>query len=390
MNLYFLSFSRYKANHLISLNVCSMLFPLITFVLICPYLTMEVIRKTPTTKDLIMLFILCRHGDRSPVHTFPVDPYRNVWKMGYGQLTAYGAEQHHELGRLIRKMYSGFLPEIYHKDEVLFRSSGTERTLMSANNFIRGFYQLEKKSTNQLPPVFSRLTHEDHLLKMSSKCPKFKKLFHHLMNSSAVSRKASTFKDFFSYLEQVSGYAFPKEKDSPENFYPAWHICDPITIWVNHAFSSLPQWVTDDVYKKCTSLLDYKHFIRFSRPQLTRLRGGPLAGHLVDLFRERINKEAKQNDNNNAHENPSEKRSRRFVAYFAHDSTLAALLSHLGVYNGLKPPLASCLIVELHRPSLSFKDFHVVFHYLNETKLPFNTEKLINLWPPHCGNSQYN
>ncbi|CAH8288218.1 unnamed protein product, partial [Heterobilharzia americana] len=289
--------------------------------------------------------------------------------MGYGQLTAYGAEQHHELGRLIRKMYSGFLPEIYHKDEVLFRSSGTERTLMSANNFIRGFYQLEKKSTNQLPPVFSRLTHEDHLLKMSSK----------------FSRKASTFKDFFSYLEQVSGYAFPKEKDSPENFYPAWHICDPITIWVNHAFSSLPQWVTDDVYKKCTSLLDYKHFIRFSRPQLTRLRGGPLAGHLVDLFRERINKEAKQNDNNNAHENPSEKRSRRFVAYFAHDSTLAALLSHLGVYNGLKPPLASCLIVELHRPSLSFKDFHVVFHYLNETKLPFNTEKLINLWPPHCG-----
>ncbi|CAH8556175.1 unnamed protein product [Schistosoma bovis] len=364
------------------LNVNSALVSLaILTALINPCSVADVRKNIPTTNDLLMVFILCRHGDRSPVHTFPTDPYRKLWKMGYGQLTAYGAEQHQELGRIIRKMYSGFVPEVYHKDETLFRSSGTERTLMSANNFIRGFYHLEKKSTNNVPPVFSRLAQEDHLLKMSSKCPKFKRLFHHLMNSSVVSQKANTLRNFFELLEHTTGYTFPIDRSSSDNFYTAWRICDPVTIWVDHSLPSLPRWVTSDVYKQCSNLLDYKHFIRFSKPQLTRLRGGPLAGHIMDLFRERINQELKNSD----HDMDSpEQLHRRFVAYFAHDSTLAALMSHLGVYNGIKPPLASCLIVELHRSLSSSNNFYLRFYYLNETKLPLKTDKIVNLWPTKC------
>nr|CAH8846981.1 unnamed protein product [Trichobilharzia regenti] len=323
-----------------SRNIHSRLFSFIVYLLIYSTLAVKV-NTEEETKDLIMVFILCRHGDRSPVHTFPTDPFRKLWKMGYGQLTAYGAKQHHELGQMIRKRYSTLIPEVYHKDEVLFRSSGTERTLMSANNFIRGLYQLEKESTNHLPPVFSRLVNEDHLLKMSSKCPKFKRLFNNLMNSSAVFQKAYSLQDFFSYLERMTGYTFPKDRSSPENFYPAWRLCDPITIWVEQGLPSIPKWVTNDVYQKCASLLDFKHYIRFSEPHLTRLRGGPLAGHLVDLFRERINRELKtKHQNNHPDENhhSSEGLHRRFVAYFAHDSTLAALMSHLGVYNGLEVP----------------------------------------------------
>nr|CAX73009.1 acid phosphatase, prostate [Schistosoma japonicum] len=351
-------------------------------VLIHLCLEVEAHKNMPTMDNLLMVFILCRHGDRSPVHTFPTDPYRKLWKMGYGQLTAYGAEQHHELGRLIRKRYSGFIPEVYHKDEVLFRSSGTERTLMSANNFIRGFYDLEIKGANNFPPVFSRQTQEDHLLKMSSKCPKFKKIFHHVMNSSMVSQKAKALRNFFVLLEHMTGYTFPKDKSSPDNFYPAWCICDPITIWVDHSLPSLPHWITSDVYKQCADILDYKHYIRFSEPRLTRLRGGPLAAHMLDLFREGINNEVK----NIGHDKRSSQQlHRRFVAYFAHDSTLAAIMSHLEIYNGRKPPLASCLVVELHRSLPSSNDHRLLFYYLNETKLPLRADKLVNLWPTKCG-----
>ncbi|CAH8503253.1 unnamed protein product [Schistosoma turkestanicum] len=387
-------FSLSSTRLLYSVNVNSVSLGLVILSVLINHFSMVVARENkPTTSDLLMVFILCRHGDRSPVHTFPTDPYRKLWKMGYGQLTPYGAEQHHELGRLIRKMYSGFIPEVYHKDETLFRSSGTERTLMSANSFIRGFYRLEKKSTNNVPPVFSRLTHEDHLLKMSSKCPKFSRLFHSLMNSSLVSQKAKIFSDFFVLLEHVTGYTFPNDRSSSDNFYSAWRICDPVTIWVDHSLPSLPRWVTSDVYKQCSDLLDYKHFIRFSEPHLTRLRGGPLAGHMMDLFRERIDQELKTNNHD---KDASFQIHRRFIAYFAHDSTLAALMSHLGVYNGLKPPLASCLIVELHRsPSSSSSspsssnNFYLQFYYHNETKLPLNTNKIINLWPTKCGPHNY-
>lgn len=98
------------------LNVNSALVSLAILTALINHRSVADVRKNiPTTNDLLMVFILCRHGDRSPVHTFPTDPYRKLWKMGYGQLTAYGAEQHQELGRIIRKMYSGFVPEVYHK-----------------------------------------------------------------------------------------------------------------------------------------------------------------------------------------------------------------------------------------------------------------------------------
>ena len=33
------------------------------------------------------LLQLYRHGDRSPVNTFPIDEHKNYWKQGFGQLT---------------------------------------------------------------------------------------------------------------------------------------------------------------------------------------------------------------------------------------------------------------------------------------------------------------
>ena len=111
-----LVFSSVGSHILNAVNVNSALVSLaILTALINPCSVADVRKNIPSTNDLLMVFILCRHGDRSPVHTFPTDPYRRLWKMGYGQLTAYGAEQHHELGRVIRKMYSGFVPEVYHK-----------------------------------------------------------------------------------------------------------------------------------------------------------------------------------------------------------------------------------------------------------------------------------
>ncbi|CAH8546897.1 unnamed protein product [Schistosoma rodhaini] len=279
-----LGFSSVGSHILNAVNVNSVSVSLaILTTLINPCSVVDVRKNIPSTNDLLMVFILCRHGDRSPVHTFPTDPYRKLWKMGYGQLTAYGAEQHHELGRVIRKMYSDFVPEVYHKDETLFRSSGTERTLMSANNFIRGFYHLEKKSTNNVPPVFSRLAQEDHLLKMSSKCPKFERLFHQLMNSSVVSQKANILRNFFDLLEHTTGKLIKSQ-----------------------SYDSL----------QCL---------------------------LVRVIQ---------------------------------------LILCFQVYR-IKPPLASCLIVELHR-SLSSNNFYLRFYYLNETKLPLKTDKIVNLWPTKC------
>ncbi|KER33559.1 hypothetical protein T265_00662 [Opisthorchis viverrini] len=146
-------------------------------------------------------------------------------------------------------------------------------------------------------------------------------------------------------------------------------------------------------------MLDFKHYIRFSTPALTRLRGGPLVAHMLRLFRTRANLELSRSSS--AEQKKLAKplplvaptsglevvgSGQRLIAYFAHDSTLAAVLSHLGIFNRLKPPVASSLIVELHQNPTAADDFLVRFRYRNHTRP--NDTFVYSLWPPACGPSQ--
>lgn len=52
--------------------------------------------------------IIYRHGDRTPVDTYPTDPWRNesLWPVKFGELTNVGKMQHYALGQWFRKRYS--------------------------------------------------------------------------------------------------------------------------------------------------------------------------------------------------------------------------------------------------------------------------------------------
>ncbi|KAM5248161.1 lysosomal acid phosphatase isoform 3-T3 [Ctenodactylus gundi] len=92
-------------------------------------------------RSLRFVTLLYRHGDRSPVKTYPKDPYQEEdWPQGLGQLTKEGMLQHWELGRALRERYNGFLNASYHRQEVFVRSTDFDRTLMSAEANLAGLF----------------------------------------------------------------------------------------------------------------------------------------------------------------------------------------------------------------------------------------------------------
>uniref|UniRef100_A0A803SX77 acid phosphatase n=1 Tax=Anolis carolinensis TaxID=28377 RepID=A0A803SX77_ANOCA len=89
------------------------------------------------TADLLVF----RHGDRTPISTFPTNPVKeDVWPQGYEQLTKIGIQQHYSLGQYIRKTYSKLLSEEYKRKEIYVYSTDYDRTIMSAQANLAGLF----------------------------------------------------------------------------------------------------------------------------------------------------------------------------------------------------------------------------------------------------------
>ena len=97
-----------------------------------------------STDNLFFIFEHFRHGARSPCngefinHT---DELGGKWQ-NYGHLTKIGIEQHYLLGIENRKRYNGFIDNAYNPKEIKIYCSNYNRTIMSAQAQLSGFYNL--------------------------------------------------------------------------------------------------------------------------------------------------------------------------------------------------------------------------------------------------------
>nr|XP_018898593.1 PREDICTED: lysosomal acid phosphatase-like isoform X2 [Bemisia tabaci] len=97
--------------------------------------------------------ILHRHGERAPILTYPLDPYKDAafWVDGPEQLLQEGKVTTYDLGQFLRERYGGFLSSRYKAHEILMRSSRIDRCLMSAELVLAGLY----------PPVGTQIWNKD-------------------------------------------------------------------------------------------------------------------------------------------------------------------------------------------------------------------------------------
>lgn len=94
-------------------------------------------------EKLVFALDVVRHGDRTPIHVFKGLPY--PWKEAPGELTVKGMKAHYELGKYFRERYvdqAKLLSPQFNNNEIFVRSTDFDRTLMSAQALLVGFYPI--------------------------------------------------------------------------------------------------------------------------------------------------------------------------------------------------------------------------------------------------------
>ncbi|KAM8980663.1 prostatic acid phosphatase [Sarcophilus harrisii] len=309
--------------------------------------------QASAAKELKFAVVLFRHGDRSPIETFPKDPYQeSAWPQGFGQLSQLGMEEHYELGTYLRKRYSKLLNSTYHPNKVYIRSTDIDRTLMSAMTNLAALFPPEGSSIWnpqilwQPIPVHTVPLSQDQLLYFpNTKCPRFKKLLEETLTSTEYQNLISPYKDFINTLPELSGLHI---KDASR----IWtQIYDPLFCEKTHNFT-LPPWATAETLSKLEELSELSLlsiFGVYKQKEKARLQGGVLVKNIVDHFKKVANKT----------------NEKKLIMYSGHDTTIGALQMALDVFNGKLPPYAACHIMELH---LENGQYNVEMYYRNDSR----------------------
>ncbi|XP_063798491.1 testicular acid phosphatase homolog isoform X3 [Pseudophryne corroboree] len=252
---------------------------------------------------LAFVVVVYRHGDRSPIDTYPTDPYREtVWDNGLQQLTQVGIRQQYELGQYLRKRYKNFLSPSYRKEE---------------------------------------------LLKFPSKdCPQYDELIRKTTQMPDYQNRVNSWKDFTERIANYTGY-------SAERIIPhqVWKVYDTLFCQSSHNLS-LPAWATPDVLRTLQEMTAFSietHMGRYRPKEKARLTGGILVGAVIQNFTDAIRKTSPL----------------KMVMYSAHDSTILALQGALGIYNRVHPPYAACHMFEFYKESDG--TYSVGMYYRNES-----------------------
>ncbi|XP_078664290.1 prostatic acid phosphatase-like isoform X3 [Branchiostoma floridae x Branchiostoma belcheri] len=308
-------------------------------------------------RTLQFVSLVYRHGDRSPVLSFPNDNNtEDTWPQGFGQLSQEGMRQHHELGMFLKDRYvkPDFLNSSYSRYQIHVQSTDVDRTLMSAQADLSGLFPPagEQVWNPDIPwqpiPVHTRPVKTDEVLRpMDVPCPKYTKLTaEFLQNDPELKRLEEENKEFLQDVRLWTGW-----QEEVDDLRMADLTFDALLCEKAHN-RPLPGWATPEVYARLQELSAFGMFSLFRGKERSRLTGGTLLGEMVKNMTQ-------------AKEGTLPDSRLKLIMYSAHDTTLAALHSALGTVNSLQPPYASCVMVELYREDSG--EFTVEVWYRNDT-----------------------
>lgn len=344
-------------------------------------LSLIIIRKINANSlnksSLVLLQIIHRHGDRTPLDFYRNDPYSAMdqWADGLGELTPKGKHRLYYFGQEMRKRYGEYLGES--PKNIYSRSSASNRCLESASAFVTGLYPPKNRwiwsqndSLAQLwQPIAIQtiLKSSDGLLVPSSKCPAADEAYEEILQSKEVIDFMSSQKDFIEKLNEKTGENYTELRKLE-------HLSNTLNTELDFDEPKpMPKWINELGNDTLDRLKQFElNGFKWSSKKLQRLRAGLMF------------KELTTNMKNIVKSNNSDKHLiKKVYSYSTHDSIIVTILQSLGLYSGIPPSYGSALLFELHQ--IDSKYFVQLF-YANVTPILKISE--LNLKVCHLNESQ--
>ncbi|RUS70111.1 hypothetical protein EGW08_022125 [Elysia chlorotica] len=301
--------------------------------------------------SVVLTQVVFRHGDRSATHTYPTDPHVNDWPDGLGQLSKTGMMQAYELGQYLGYRYRNLISQEFRKDEVYVRSTNYERTLMTAECVCAGLFPVNTSYPGfpevlkhwQPVPIQTVPSAEDKLLHPADTCD-----YVHLLKDGILAMDVSS--DHI-INDKTLMYKLSHNTGMEINVNSLHDLADTLFCQLEHNMSQ-PEWMTKDIQDR---LLEYGQHRPHTGPTDVKYFSGTL---LDTVIRNMKNKAGNSSD------------LHRMYLYSAHDTTVAPLMSILGVDNFLQVPYSAAFIIELH---LIHDQYFVKLLYRNSSTHPVQT-----------------
>jgi len=293
---------------------------------------------------LVSLFVIHRHADRSPVISYPTDPYACHWKEGLGVLSQVGIQRMKDFGKIYRQKYGNFWPV---KSDVKVRSSRVDRVIKSTKALLDGVYS-DDFLFNPIP-IDAKPTNEDNMLfPIVNNCDKYREELVRVFKSHENVAWFNSQNKLWSHLAKNSGENITKL--DPADRLQIVNFQDTFLVQRRYKLK-LPPWMTDSVYDQFHAASIKETQIIYSTTLLQRLSSG-LIFNEVRKQMEAIKKG---------------KHADKVHIYATHDVKLASMLMAMKAFNGKLVPYGTSIVFEFHSNEKRINDHRIKTFYLNDT-----------------------
>ena len=345
--------------------------------------------EDPNLKGIVLV---ARHGARnpySPVYYYQAKlPYPNY---NYGDLLPMGMRQHYLIGKYLHDTYGDFFGDKYKKDEILIRSTNSNRTIMSDNSLLLGLYPVNEEKlnltkvdpSNLLPPwevnVSSNFIKQLNDSAVFKDIPIFMERNNDQDNESSIETLQTCnyinniydqLIDSQNYMSIVKKYddtlqkIFKILKVDSDKFYKENYLVQAFldTLMVEQLTNTLPEGITNLMMQDINKLYDELYlYCEFTSTVLVNMSTNEFRKEIIDIFESIIN-------------NTSRVKAALFVS---HDYVITHILNMVFPDIKISPKLAESIIFELSSIDKSNYQVNVIQNGTKLGNFPFQNFKLI-------------